>query len=87
MPLWVVYMVYYGIGELFIPMASSFIPFSNGSRTRMGNRFAQAEISAIMAAVHKNYSVELPVEVDDRRYQERSTIPGAVAGGKAKGRE
>lgn len=55
----------------FSPVAGSFIPFSDGPRTCMGKRFAQAEICAVMAALYKNYSIELAVKDDERDYQER----------------
>ena len=38
------------------------MPFSDGARACLGRRFAQVEVLAALAAVFKEYSVELAVE-------------------------
>ena len=43
----------------FSPTPGSYVPFSDGPRACMGKRFAQAQFCAVMAAIFKNYSVEL----------------------------
>ena len=46
---------------VFNPVPSSYVPFSNGPRACMGKRFAQAQFCAVMAAIFRDYSVELAV--------------------------
>ncbi|KFY88457.1 hypothetical protein V500_06345 [Pseudogymnoascus sp. VKM F-4518 (FW-2643)] len=46
---------------LFRPAKGAFIPFSEGPRGCPGRRFAQVEITAVLAAVFQEYSVELDV--------------------------
>jgi cytochrome P450 len=48
-------------GEFFTPVEGSYIPFSEGSRARPGRRFAQVEITAVLAVVSKIYTIELDV--------------------------
>lgn len=47
--------------SLFHPIKNSFISFSEGARACPGRRFAQVEITAVIAAIFKKYSVELDV--------------------------
>jgi cytochrome P450 len=46
---------------LFTPVKGSYIPFSEGSRSCPGRRFAQVEITAVLAVIFKAYSLELDV--------------------------
>ena len=46
----------------FSPLPGSFIPFSDGPRACMGKRFAQAQFCAVIAALFKDYSVELAID-------------------------
>jgi cytochrome P450 len=46
---------------LFVPPKGVFIPFSEGARACPGRRFAQVEITAVLAVVFKSYSLELDV--------------------------
>jgi cytochrome P450 len=48
--------------QLFKPVKSSYIPFSDGFRSCIGRRFAQVEILAVLAAIFSEYSVELAVD-------------------------
>ena len=48
-------------GGLFTPVRGSFIPFSEGARACPGRRFAQVEITAVLAAIFRIYTVELDV--------------------------
>ncbi|EUC42557.1 hypothetical protein COCMIDRAFT_28840 [Bipolaris oryzae ATCC 44560] len=48
--------------ELFKPVRGSYIPFSDGGRSCIGRRFAQAEVLAVLAAIFSQYSVELAVD-------------------------
>jgi cytochrome P450 len=50
-----------GNSSLFRPAKGAFIPFSEGARSCPGKRFAQAELTAILAVIFKPYSVELDV--------------------------
>lgn len=45
----------------FSPTPGSYVPFSDGPRACMGKRFAQAQFCAVMAAIFKDYSVELAI--------------------------
>lgn len=47
---------------LFKPVKGSYIPFSDGFRSCIGRRFAQAEILAVFSAIFTQYSVELAVD-------------------------
>ncbi|KAI9648080.1 hypothetical protein NHQ30_002709 [Ciborinia camelliae] len=49
-------------GLLFVPRKGAFIPFSEGARGCPGKRFAQVEMVAALAAIFKEWSVELDVE-------------------------
>jgi cytochrome P450 len=46
---------------LFVPPKGTFVPFSEGARACPGKRFAQIEITAVLAAIFKFYSLELDV--------------------------
>lgn len=46
----------------FSPTPGSYVPFSDGPRACMGKRFAQAQFCAVMAALFKDYSVELAID-------------------------
>lgn len=48
-------------GGLFTPVRGSFIPFSEGARACPGRRFAQVEITAVLAVIFRTYTVELDV--------------------------
>ena len=48
-------------GSFFKPVKNSFISFSEGARACPGRRFAQVEITAVLAAIFQKYSVELDV--------------------------
>jgi cytochrome P450 len=48
-----------GHSSLFRPAKAAFIPFSEGARFCPGKRFAQVELTAILAVIFKQYSVEL----------------------------
>ncbi|UNI15718.1 hypothetical protein JDV02_002224 [Purpureocillium takamizusanense] len=48
--------------QMFRPAKGSYIPFSDGSRSCMGRRTAQAQITAMLAVVFREYSVELAVD-------------------------
>ncbi len=58
----------------FSPMPGSYIPFSDGPRACMGKRFAQAQFCAVIAALFKDYSVELAI--DDSRAAKESSSRG-----------
>ncbi|KAF2007674.1 cytochrome P450 monooxygenase-like protein [Amniculicola lignicola CBS 123094] len=49
-------------GNLFKPVKGSYIPFSEGSRSCIGKRFAQVEIVTALAVIFRTYSVELAVD-------------------------
>ncbi|PNS15035.1 Tryprostatin B 6-hydroxylase [Sphaceloma murrayae] len=61
-------------GEMFRPVKGAFIPFSEGQRSCIGQRFARVEIVAVLAAIFKEWSVELVVdglkEADEERKRE-----------------
>jgi cytochrome P450 len=46
---------------LFTPVKGAFIPFSEGARACPGRRFAQVEITAVLAVIFQTYTVELDV--------------------------
>jgi cytochrome P450 len=46
---------------LFIPPKGAFLPFSEGARACPGKRFAQVEITAVLAVIFQEYSLELDV--------------------------
>jgi cytochrome P450 len=46
---------------LLVPPKGVFIPFAEGARACPGRRFAQVEITAILAVIFKTYSLELDV--------------------------
>lgn len=46
---------------LFIPAKGAFLPFSEGARSCPGRRFAQVEITAVLAAIFQSHSAELDV--------------------------
>jgi cytochrome P450 len=48
--------------HLFNPERGAFIPFSEGYRACLGRRFAQVEVLAVLAAIFREYSVELDLE-------------------------
>jgi cytochrome P450 len=48
-------------GSLFKPIKGSFTTFSEGMRACPGRRFAQVEITAVLAMIFQKYSVELDV--------------------------
>ena len=47
--------------KLFTPIKGAFIPFSEGARACPGRRFAQVEITAVIAVIFKTHTVELDV--------------------------
>lgn len=47
---------------LYRPIRGSYLPFSDGSRSCMGRRFAQTEVVAALAVIYREYSVELAVD-------------------------
>ena len=66
---------------LFVPAKGAFIPFSEGARSCPGRRFAQVEITAVLAAIFQTYSAELDVrewasdeEVDRMGIQDRRAL-------------
>lgn len=48
-------------GSLFRPAKGAWIPFSDGARACPGRRFAQVEITAVLAVIFSQYTVELDV--------------------------
>lgn len=50
-----------GETKLFVPPHGAYIPFSEGARACLGRRFALVEITAVLAAIFRTYSVELDV--------------------------
>lgn len=46
---------------LLVPPKGVFIPFAEGARACPGRRFAQVEITAVLAVIFKTYSLELDV--------------------------
>lgn len=48
--------------HLFNPEKGAFVPFSEGYRACLGRRFAQIEVMAVLAAIFRDYSVELDLD-------------------------
>jgi cytochrome P450 len=48
--------------HLFNPERGAFIPFSEGYRACLGRRFAQVEVLAVLAAIFREYTVELDLD-------------------------
>lgn len=48
--------------HLLNPERGAFVPFSEGYRSCLGRRFAQIEVLAVLAAVFREYSVELDLD-------------------------
>ncbi|KAK6006781.1 hypothetical protein QM012_005789 [Aureobasidium pullulans] len=48
--------------HLFNPEKGAFVPFSEGYRACLGRRFAQIEVLAVLAAIFRDYSVELDLD-------------------------
>jgi len=48
--------------HLFKPPKGSYIPFSDGYRSCIGRKFAQVELLVALAAIFREYSVELAVD-------------------------
>lgn len=46
----------------FTPTPGSYIPFADGPRACMGKHFAQAQFCAVVAAIFKDYGIELRVD-------------------------
>lgn len=51
--------------NIITPEPGSYLPFGDGYRTCMGKRFAHIEFCAVMAAIFKEWSVELEVKGED----------------------
>ena len=47
---------------LFRPVRGAYLPFSDGQRACLGRRFGQVEVLTVLAAIFKEYSVELAVD-------------------------
>lgn len=47
--------------QVFSPVKGSFIPFSEGARACPGRRFAQVEITAVLAVIFQKHTIELDV--------------------------
>ncbi|KAL8703443.1 MAG: hypothetical protein Q9201_003381 [Fulgogasparrea decipioides] len=72
-----------GSSTLFNPPRGAFIAFSHGPRACLGRRFAMVELVAVIAAIAKDYSVELDTrefaseeEVRGMREEERKEVYG-----------
>jgi hypothetical protein len=75
--------------QLFRPERGAYIPFSDGARSCLGRRIAQAEIVAALAVLFRDHSVELVVdeadgEDDEARYKaaqarSRRTVAAATS--------
>ncbi len=50
-------------GSLFRPVKGAYMPFSEGPRACPGRRFAEVEVTAVLASVFKQYSIELGVRM------------------------
>jgi cytochrome P450 len=68
-------------GGLFIPPKGAFLPFSDGARACPGKRFAQVEITAVLAVIFQEHSLELDVtewatdvEIEEMGKEERRMI-------------
>ncbi|RAL63367.1 hypothetical protein DID88_003790 [Monilinia fructigena] len=68
---------------LFKPVKGAFISFSEGPRSCPGRKFAQVEMTAVLAVIFQKYSVELDVsrwasdeEVDRMNMEERKEVYG-----------
>jgi cytochrome P450 len=68
-------------GLLFRPAKGSFIAFSEGARSCPGRRFAQVEITAVLAVIFQSYTVELDVgmfasddEVRQMNFEEKRAV-------------
>ena len=48
-------------GSLFAPIKGSYLPFAEGPRSCPGKRFAQVEMTAVLASIYQEYTVELDV--------------------------
>ena len=48
--------------SLYRPPQGAYIPFSYGYRSCLGRRFGQVEVLAVLAAIFRDYSVELAVD-------------------------
>ncbi|KAG9680391.1 putative P450 monooxygenase, partial [Aureobasidium melanogenum] len=48
--------------HLLNPERGAFVPFSEGYRSCLGRRFAQIEVMAVLAAIFRDYSVELDLD-------------------------
>ncbi|KAI9793647.1 MAG: hypothetical protein M1816_007542 [Peltula sp. TS41687] len=48
--------------NLFRPVRGTYIPFSDGPRACLGRKFAQVEITAVLATIMRQHSVELAVD-------------------------
>ena len=53
-------------GKFLDPEPGSFVPFSDGGRGCLGQRFARVELCVTLARILKNHSVELAVGADDK---------------------
>ncbi len=67
--------------QLFTPTKGSFIPFSEGARACPGRRFAQVEMTAVLAVIFQTHTVELSVrewasdeDVDRMGNEERRAV-------------
>ena len=71
--------------SLFSPPKGSFIPFSEGAKACPGKRFAQVEITAAIAVIFKDYSMELDVSewASDEQVEGMSTDKKRMTYGKA----
>jgi cytochrome P450 len=71
---------------LFTPIKGSFVPFSEGARACPGRRFAQVEITAVLAVIFKAYTVELDVNewASDEEVEKMGTDERKVLYEKAK---
>lgn len=66
---------------LYVPPKGAFMPFSEGARACPGKRFAQVEITAVLAAIFRSYSLELDVrewasdeQVEKMSHQEKRAL-------------